>query len=211
MITMRKTQERLLDTLRREGPLTASRLGERLGIGQTAIRQHLERLRAEGLIEIVGLQRGVGRPGHLYGLTDQADRFFPQQYDTLALDLLDALSEMDQEHDLLRRTLALRRERWLRRFGHRLERETLAERVQALTQVLNEQGSMAASEALPDGTYRLTEHHCPICRVAERYPLLCQEERKWLSQVLQARVDWVESRMAGNARCSFRIVPTSPD
>lgn len=201
------TRDRLIRILRVDGPQTASQLSEALGIGSTAVRQHLDRLFAEGWVEVVGLSRGIGRPGQLFGLTKQADEFFVHHYDHLALELLEAIESLPEGDQLLRRVLKTRRERRNARYAPRLAQASLADRLQIVTDILNQEGHIAEIEPQADGTYLLIEHHCPIFRVAQRYPLFCQQDRIWLREALQAKVETIQRRAAGEAQCTFRIVP----
>ncbi len=201
------TREQIFLLLRTDGPMTAARLGERLGIGITAVRQHLERLRAEGWVEVVGLKRGRGRPCQLFSLTPAADRLLPQGYEALALDLLEAALRLPQGNTLLREILSARRELWLERYGPRLAGRPLDERLAQITGIFNEKGGLAHYAAQPDGSYLLTKYHCNISAVALRYPGFCQEEQAWLQEALEAQVEILRLRARGEPFCQFRIVP----
>ncbi len=201
------TREQIFLLLRTDGPMTAARLGERLGIGITAVRQHLERLRAEGWVEVVGLKRGRGRPCHLFSLTADADRLLPQGYEALALDLLEATLCLSQGNTLLRQILSTRRKLWLERYGPRLAGRPIAERLAQVTEIFNEKGGLAHYAAQADGSYLLTKHHCNISTVALRYPIFCQEEQAWLQEALETPVEILRLRARGDPFCQFRIVP----
>ena len=201
------TREQICLLLRTDGPMTAVRLGERLGIGVTAVRQHLERLRAEGWVEVVGLKRGRGRPGQLFSLTPAADRLPPQGYEALVLDLLEALLRLPQGNTLIRQLLVTRREMWLERYGPRLAGKPLDERLAQVTAILNEKGGLAHYAAQADGSYLLTNHHCNISAVTLRHPIFCQEERAWLQEALEAQVETLHLRAGGDPFCQFRILP----
>lgn len=201
------TREQIFFLLRTDGPMTAARLGERLGIGITAVRQHLERLRAEGWVEVVGLKRGRGRPGQLFSLTPAADRLLPQGYEALALDLLEAALRLPQGKALLRQILSVRRTLWLERYGPRLAGLPLDERLARVTEIFNEKGGLAHYAAQADGSYLLTKHHCNISSVALRHPIFCQEEQTWLQEALEAQVETLRLRARGDSFCQFRILP----
>lgn len=207
MVLPASTREQICFLLRTDGPMTAARLGERLGIGITAVRQHLERLRAEGWVEVVGLKRGRGRPGQLFSLTPAADRLLPQGYEALALDLLEAALRLPQGNVLVRQILSARRAMWLERYGPRLSRLPLDERLAQVTEIFNEKGSLAHYAAQADGSYLLTKHHCNISSVALRYPIFCEEEQAWLQEALESQVEVLRLRARGDSFCQFRIVP----
>lgn len=201
------TREQIFFLLRTDGPMTAARLGECLGIGITAVRQHLERLRAEGWVEVVGLKRGRGRPGQLFSLTPAADRLLPQGYEALVLELLEAALRLPQGNALVRQILSARRELWLERYGPRLAGRSLDERLAQIIEIFNEKGGLAHYAAQADGSYLLTKHHCTISAVALRHPAFCQEEQAWLQEALEAQVEMLRLRAHGDPFCQFRIVP----
>lgn len=204
------TRDQIIRTLRTHGPQTAADLCALLGVGASAVRQHLERLVAQGWVELAGLRRGRGRPQHLYALTPQADLLFPQHYDGLILDLLAAMERLADGKQVLKRLLAARRELWNERYGPRLAGQPLEQRLAQLTQVLNEQGGLASYTAQPDGTYLLTNHHCSIAAVVARYPQFCLDEQDWIAEALQSPTEVLQSRAAGDTFCLFRIPPHPP-
>src|SRR5689334_9695927 len=83
-----ETREQILTLLRRQGQMTAAELSDALGIGAVGVRQHLALLDRDGLVRTAGVRRGVGRPSHLYALTEHAEALFPKRYDRLAMDAL---------------------------------------------------------------------------------------------------------------------------
>ncbi|MDQ2995979.1 MAG: ArsR family transcriptional regulator, partial [Chloroflexota bacterium] len=83
-----ETREQILALLRRHGNMTAAELSDALGIGAVGVRQHLALLDRDGLVQTTGVRRGVGRPSHLYALTNAAEALFPKRYDRMAMDAL---------------------------------------------------------------------------------------------------------------------------
>jgi len=201
------TQDNLAQLLRVHGPLTAAELAEYLGISTTAVRQHLDRFRAEGLVEVADLRRGRGRPQQIFALTPTADDLFARQYEELALDLVDAISRLPEGCALIQRILDVRRRIWGERYGPMLSGRTLDERLALLTDLFDEKGNLAAYAAQPDGSYLLTKHHCTIGAVVNRYPIFCQDERVWLQEALQVPVEVLQSRATSDSICVFRIGP----
>src|SRR5690242_4239802 len=70
----RDTRARVARLILENGSVTASALGESLGLTPAAVRRHLDALLAEGLIDIRRARpqahRGRGRPAKLFGITD---------------------------------------------------------------------------------------------------------------------------------------------
>ena len=64
----------MLDCLRREGAVTISALVAEMNVTATAVRQRLQRLMADGLIERKTERKGRGRPNHRYSRAIEAHR-----------------------------------------------------------------------------------------------------------------------------------------
>jgi predicted ArsR family transcriptional regulator len=198
----------ILTCLKRRGPLPADELAEALGVSGVAVRQHLETLEAEGLVAATIERRRVGRPRHLFALTDAAADCFPDCYALLATSLLEQIVEQDGACKLTE-LLEGRRQRLLEQHLPLLVGQDLESRVAALTCLQDQAGYMADMEPRGDGTYRLRQHHCALCRVAHAYPQICQKERELFSELLDADVSQEEHLLRGDRRCTFLIRPKS--
>ncbi len=67
-----------------------------------------------------------------------------------------------------------------------------------LAAVLDAEGYMANVDKLPNGSYRLTLHNCPIWAVASRYGLACTTELEFIQEVIpDANVTRVTHKVAG--------------
>ncbi|HZL72564.1 MAG TPA: ArsR family transcriptional regulator, partial [Planctomycetota bacterium] len=86
---------RTLDLLKIRGPANIPGLAKLLGVNPNAVRQQLEALHREGLVDVKTARRGVGRPTQMWSLTPKAEALFPQAYGTMAVDLLRRLREID--------------------------------------------------------------------------------------------------------------------
>lgn len=203
----RSTRESVLSILRRRGPQTVAALSRELGITPAAVRQHLVHLEAEGWVQPAGLVRGMGRPGRTYALTPEGEGLFPQHYDLLALELLEAMYRLEGGEVLLQRVLGVRRQIWRERYSARLAQGSLEGRLAALVAILNERGSFPELLPLAEGGYLLTEHHCTLAQVAVRFPVLCDEEQQWLAESLGVAVERRRCRALGDEACAFAIAP----
>lgn len=201
------TREQMVQLLRIHGPLTSADLVRFLEVTATAVRQHLDRLVAEGMVEVVGLLRGRGRPRKIYALDEKADRLFPHSYDSLALDLLEAITRLPDGAQLLNQVLAARREIWRERYAHRFSGKTLEQQLTEVKVLFNEKGGLTEVASEPDGTYLLTKRNCNISTVTAEHPQFCEEERAWLQEVLRTPVESLHSRATGAAACVFQIRP----
>ncbi len=64
----------MLDILRRNGAVTIATLVTEMGVTATAVRQRLQRLMADGIIQRQAEHKGRGRPNHRYSLTEKGER-----------------------------------------------------------------------------------------------------------------------------------------
>jgi predicted ArsR family transcriptional regulator len=85
-----------------------------------------------------------------------------------------------------------------------VEGATLAERTDALAEVLNEQGFMAEVEAA-DGGLRLCQHNCTVEHLATELPDLCTSEAELFERLLGTRVERESTIVDGAVRCETRI------
>jgi len=199
-----ETRTQILTLLRQRGRMTAAELSEALGIGAVGVRQHLALLDRDGLIATAGLRRGVGRPSHLYALTPTAEGLFPKRYDRLALDALAFVEEQGGE-PAIDRLFAERRRKLAEQYGPRLAGKPRGQQVAELAAILNEQGYMCEWDELPDGTFLLVEHNCPVDCVARDYPQACEHELKLYEQVLGVPLVREETISEGGLCCRYRI------
>lgn len=198
------TRHHILTLLRRHGQMTALDLSEALTIGAVGVRQHLALLERDSLVRVVGLRRSVGRPSHLYSLTEQAEAHFPKQYDQLALDVLRFVVEHGGE-DAVMQALRMRRENLMRQISPYIEGRPRHEQVVELSLRLNSLGYMSEYEQLDDGTFVLMQHNCPVDCVARLYPQLCAQEIALYEDLLGAQVIREAAISDGGLCCRYHI------
>lgn len=200
------TRRSILQLLRRHGEMTALELSERLFVGAVGIRQHLGLLERDGMVQIVGLRRNIGRPANLYALTNAAEERFSRLYDRLALDLLDQIESVGGE-GAVTGLLAGRREQQARALAATLVSKSRRDRVAALAGMLADQGYMCEWEEDSDGSYLLIEYNCPLDCVARRHHQLCAQEALLYSELLAVPVTQESTIAQGGLCCRYRIPP----
>src|SRR4051812_20638266 len=84
-------RQNLLIRLRQEGPSAPEELAAALGASRTGVLQQLHALERSGLVSRRAVRHGVGRPRHVYDVTEAAQDLFPTNYDGLAVGLLAAI------------------------------------------------------------------------------------------------------------------------
>src|SRR5262249_22555376 len=158
-------------------------------------RQHLTVLADDGLvISTEAAAQGRGRPRHVYRLTPLAETLFPKAYGELTNELLNYVA--DEDGTLVEKIFVRRRDQRITNAraradrgitkgrARRAARKPLAAKSRELARILDEAGSLAEYEALDDGTFRITEHTCPILSVARQHPDACQSELAFIRAVL---------------------------
>ena len=80
------TRGRIVGLLR-TGSRTVNELAEALELTDNAVRAHLAGLERDGLVEQEGVRRGIGKPAHVFRLTEEAESLFPKAYAFLAAEL----------------------------------------------------------------------------------------------------------------------------
>jgi DeoR family suf operon transcriptional repressor len=196
----------LLQVLKRTGEAGVEELAEALAVTVSAVRQQLDGLLADGLVTYTEVREGRGRPKHVYRLTRQAEGLFPKAYGGLTNELLGYVTDADPA--LIDTIFERRRQRRTEGARARVEGMDFAAKVAELAKILDEDGYLADFEALPDGTFRITEHNCAVLDVAERYGLACSSEIAFLRDVLpEARVERVSHMIAGAHACAYAVTP----
>src|SRR6185312_3555545 len=78
----------VLSLVKREGPVSADSLAEKLNLTAMAVRQHLAALQAEALIAFETESRPRGRPLQKWNVTPRASAYFADSHSALAADLV---------------------------------------------------------------------------------------------------------------------------
>jgi predicted ArsR family transcriptional regulator len=154
-------------------------------------------------------RKHVGRPKHIYTLTDAAQRYFPNQYHVLAERMLDTLKAMlpaDQVSSVIDGVAA----GIAARYGIARSGDTLEERLQRLVEVLGEEGFMAEIKRI-NGSIVLTELNCPYLYVGQRHPEVCRIDGALIRQMLGTDVEQTSCMLNGDTACVFQVpdMPTT--
>jgi DeoR family suf operon transcriptional repressor len=190
--------------MKKRGEAAADELASATGLTLSAVRQHLAGLSADGLVAHRAVREGPGRPRHAHRLTGKGHDLFPAAYGELTNELLDYFAEADP--DLVTVAFERRRQRRTNAAKVRLAGLELADQVAELARILDEDGYMAEMVAMPDGTFRIVEHHCAIFGVATRYGQACSAEIAFIRDVLPtADVERVAHMVGGAHMCAYEV------
>ena len=200
---------RVLERLKRRGPVSAESLAGELGVTAMAVRQHLYSLEAKGLAAHSAKSAGRGRPTKLWRATAKADAHFPDTHASLASDLILQMKKTFGEEGL-DKLLKLRTAEQEKSYAARLDgQRSLKARLDALARIRAEEGYMAEVRKEPGtGAWLFVENHCPICAAATLCTGLCREELKLFRRVLgyDIRVERISHIVAGAGRCAYRVI-----
>jgi len=202
------TQQRVMSSILKYGPSTASELSRRLGLTPAGIRRHLDVLLASGKVQAreqrVYGARGRGRPARVFALTDAGRATFYSAYDDLAISALEFLSEAggeDAVSKFAQSRIAQVEDRYRDNVDNAAPGTTPAD---ALAAALTEDGYVAST--LPSATgEQLCQHHCPIAHVAERFPQFCEVETEMFSRVLGVHVQRLATIAHGDGVCTTHV------
>ncbi|USR92354.1 iron-sulfur cluster biosynthesis transcriptional regulator SufR [Phormidium yuhuli AB48] len=204
------TKDDILYYLLKQGQAKAQMLSEVLKISPQAIRRHLKDLEAEGLIQHGSVQVGMGRPQHVYELTDAGRARFPHHYDEFAVSLLDTLAETVGQ-DGVGQVLEKQWQRKAMAYRHQLGEAPLGERIANLVELRRQEGYMAELVELePDAKggprFVVAEYNCAISNVAESFPTVCSHELDMFARALpDCQVQRTHWMIDGENRCGYLI------
>ncbi|WP_238655948.1 helix-turn-helix transcriptional regulator [Paenibacillus piscarius] len=204
------TRRMIMTLLKMRGPLTISALAEELGITEMGVRRHVLQLEQESLAKTRVVRQAMGRPIHVYSLTERAEDHFPKSYHNLALELLRELDH-GSGGEAVNQLFEGRRKRMLAQYGKVMQGRDLEQRVAELSSIQNAGGYMAEWSKEEDGSYVLREYNCPIRQVAAEYRKACECEQHLFEELLDAKVIRSECMAEGGQCCRYAITPGSSE
>ncbi len=197
------TRGAVLVALKRAGALTSRSLGEQLGLSPNAVRHHLRELESEGLIGYRRERRGVGAPTFAWHLEPSGEALFPQRYKEMLTEVLDRLAAQAGRQAVVD-AIEDRFVELARTLGPELADASPSRRREVVRRALADGGFMAEWQPELQG-FRLTEHHCAIRAVAERFPEICAAEARFLRLVLGAEVERETHMLDGCIACEYKV------
>lgn len=196
-------RDEILRVLKVGGGMFAPDIASQVGTGTSAVRPHLESLSADGLVNAEPVRGRPGRPRYLYCLTEKGHESFERTYDDLASCMVDAVLELGGE-DLLGSILERHERRQFDRYVPRVRGLAFDDRVREVARILDECGYMVELKATADG-YHLSEHNCPVSRVASGCTAACESELRFIRNLVEADVEQLEVAPVGDKACCYAI------
>lgn len=197
------TRETILKTLRTHGKCTIKELAEAADISPVSVRHHIANLQADDLVIVEESRKGVGRPLHLFSLSDKGAELFPGRYLRLTNRLLEELKDSlpeEQVHELFSSIASSMADSHLKE----LAGLPLDERLQGLLKLLSEEGFEAEIEYKDDHVL-IRELSCPYFRIGVSHPEICTIDQTFIANALSVPVERVECLLDGDNLCTFSI------
>ena len=198
-----ETREVILKALRSRGSCTVKDLAEAAGISPVSVRHHLSSLLADDLIQSEEVRHGVGRPRHVFSLTEGGYELFPTRYYRLTNRLLGELKEVfpDQSVQTLLSGVA---DSMAEDYASQLDGLPLEKRLTRLVDLLNDEGFNADIQRKGDDVI-LRELSCPYFHVGQSHPEVCMIDQTFIAKALLLPVERVRCLLDGDAHCAFTI------
>ena len=197
------TRESILRSLRVQGQCTVKELAEIVGISPVSVRHHLSYLQANGLVTAKEVRYGVGRPHHIFSLTDEAHELFPTRYFQLTTLLLeeikDGLPQGQVEIFIKRIANSI-----IENHGESFEGLPTQERFQRLMSLLTKEGFDAEFEK-QEGKFILHMFSCPYLKLAQQHPEICLLGQALISEALSLPFERITCFFDGDAHCTFSL------
>lgn len=150
-----------------EGSKTAGEIADKLKIQKSAIRAHLESLRAELAIRSYFKVEGPGRPRKIYELTEYGRELFPRKYDVLLSLLLQSI-ETAEGHNYAKKMIRSVADKIAQEIQDKIKNSSadFEESVRILNSSSNEMGFMSSFNKEDDSTYSVMSRNCIVHKVA---------------------------------------------
>lgn len=201
------TRKVIVTLLKQHGPMDAVTLASKLSLTGMAVRQHLYELQKQQVVEYEEEARPMGRPAKLWRLTASANRWFPNGYLQLSVDLLQSIRTTYGEEGL-ERILEDHKLTQKKKYQEQLsDAINLRDRLQRLSTIRMNEGYFAEVQEQEDGSYLLVQKHCPIMEAAAVCSGICRNELELFQSVLgdSVTVERVEYLLSGGSRCDYRV------
>ena len=201
-----KSADKILQTIKREGAVTAKQLADALDMTTMGARQHLQTLENDDLLTFEDLKVKVGRPTRHWSLTKKGHAQFADRHSELTIQVIEAVENLFGQEGLQK----VADEREAKTLAHYQEELSLCfdsfSKLKRLVELRQQEGYMAELEKTDCG-YLLIENHCPICKAATRCPSLCRSELAIFQTLLgdELSVERTEHIVAGQRRCVYQI------
>ncbi|MTE15150.1 helix-turn-helix transcriptional regulator [Nocardia aurantiaca] len=203
------TREAVIKLLLEEGPITATAIGERLGLSPAGVRRHLDALIESGEARATRSapwqQKGRGRPAKQFQLTATGRGRLGHAYDDLAGAAMRQLREIGGDQAIT--DFARKRVRTIVSGVGELAAHTPTEteaKAEEIAEAFSDAGFAASTRKVGAGV-QICQHHCPVSHVAEEFPELCAAELEAFREILGTHVQRLATIANGDCACTTHV------
>ncbi|MFM2094842.1 MAG: hypothetical protein RIS70_1966 [Planctomycetota bacterium] len=193
----------LIDLLRKHQQMSVSEMAGAMQVTATAVRQRLNRLMGQGLVQRSVVREGRGRPSHRYELTQAGQRQGGSNFVDLAMALwqeIRAISDPQVRRGLLERISR----RLAESYASQVHGGTVEERMQSLAQLLTDR--RMPFEVQHRGELPVLQAHaCPYPGLAEQDRGICAVERILFAELVGENLRLEQCRLDGASCCTFGV------
>lgn len=176
------TKQKLLNILKKEHQSTIKDIMVYFEISEIAVRRHIHELEQKDFIKKQSIKQDIGRPYFIYELTNKGHATFPNENNTLPLELLQDL-ELLQGKQAVNDVLSQRMKREREQFLEAADSKEFDQQIAAITKLQDEKGFMIEYDQTVHGDYEIKNFNCPIINIASTYQQVCANEKKVLTDV----------------------------
>lgn len=200
---MHSTRRAILQALHTEGQAAIKDLADRVGVKAITIRHHMTALLADGLVAMEAQRQSVGRPLHVYSLSEKGQALFPPRYSQIISRLIGQFKESlsPASTDALVESLTDDLSEYNRT---EIAHLPLRQRVRHLIKLLTRDGFAAQWQQTDEGL-RLVEHNCPFYTLGLEHPEICQIDEKLIRTALNVEVQKTNCLLAGDNACTYLL------
>lgn len=209
-----QTRTAVVQLLLEHGPITATDIGDRLGLSAAGVRRHLDALIESGEAQAAAPPRrpgrGRGRPARRFQLTAVGRARLGHSYDDLAGAAMRHLREIGGDAAI--KDFARRRVQSILGGVTPAESdssEELGAVADDIADAFTAAGFAASTRQVGAGV-QICQHHCPVSHVAEEFPELCEAEREAFVKILGTHVQRLATIANGDAFCTTHVPVLPP-
>jgi predicted ArsR family transcriptional regulator len=203
------TRAAVVQLLLEEGPITATAVGEKLGLSAAGVRRHLDALidagQARAARSATWQHQGRGRPAKQYQLTADGRGRLLHAYDDLAGAAMRQLREIGGDPAI--EEFARRRvDSIVEGVAPASDRSPaeLSAKADEIATAFRAAGFAASTRKVGSGV-QICQHHCPVSHVAEEFPQLCDAELAAFRELLGTHVQRLATIANGDCACTTHV------
>ena len=145
----------------------------------------------------------MGRPHHLFSLTEEAYELFPTRYFRLTNRILVEMKDSLPDESV-KNIFSGVADSMAQTYARQLAGLPLEERLRRLITLLDEEGFEAEYE-INGGEIILKELSCPYYQIGQKHPEVCLVDQSFIASALDLPVERVSCLLDGDTHCTYSI------